>query len=102
MMKELHINVTQAGDLIADNTRDAISVMGSPERVIMKIQTMDWDNREELPLREIHYVYEKVESVSPDVGIALVPWENRDFRFHKELKQLLAIQVKCHGSPVCE
>ncbi len=83
MMKELHINLTQAGDLIANNTRDAISVMGTPERVIMKIQTMDWDNREELPLREIRYIYEKVESVSPDVGIALVPWENRDFSFIK-------------------
>ena len=83
MMKELHINLTQAGDLIADNTRDAVSVMRAPNRVIMKIQTMDWDNRTELPLREIRYIYEKVESASSNVGIALVPWENRNFSFLK-------------------
>jgi hypothetical protein len=43
----------------------------------MKIQTMDWDNRAELPTREIRYIYQKVESASPNVGIALVPWESR-------------------------
>ena len=81
MMKELRINLNEAGALIANNTRNAISVMGSPGRVIMKIQTMDWDTRKELPSREISFIYQKVESASPDVGIALVPWENRNFNF---------------------
>jgi biofilm PGA synthesis lipoprotein PgaB len=85
MMKELRINLNEAGALIANNTRNAISVMGSPGRVIMKIQTMDWDSRAELPLREIRYIYQKVESASPNVGIALVPWENRVFSFIKRL-----------------
>ena len=83
IMKEMRINLYEAGDLIADNTRGAISVMGSPERVIMKIQTMDWDTRKELPSEEIRYIYQKVESASPDVGIALVPWEKRNFNFIK-------------------
>jgi biofilm PGA synthesis lipoprotein PgaB len=77
MMKELRINLNEAGVLITDNTRNAVKVMGSPDRVIMKIQTMDWDNRAELPTREIRYIYQKVESASPNVGIALVPWESR-------------------------
>ncbi|MCK5392066.1 MAG: hypothetical protein KAJ31_06535, partial [Deltaproteobacteria bacterium] len=77
MMKELGINLNEAGALIVANTSKAISVMGSPGRVIMKIQTMDWDTRKELPSEEIRYIYQKVESASTDVGIALVPWENR-------------------------
>jgi len=77
MMKELGIGLNEAGALIAANTSKAVSVMGSPGRVIMKIQTMDWDSRAELPSAEIRYIYQKVESASPDVGIALVPWENR-------------------------
>ncbi len=85
MMKELGINLNEAGDLITDNTRNAGKVMGSPDRVIMKIQTMDWDTRKELPSREISFIYKKVESASPDVGIALVPWENRVFSFIKRL-----------------
>jgi len=77
MMKELRVNLNEAGALIADNTRNAVSVMGSSDRVIMKIQTMDWTNRAPLPSAEIRYIYQKVESASTDVGIALVPWENR-------------------------
>jgi len=73
--------------LIADNTQNAVSVMGSPERVIMKIQTMDWTNRSPLPSREIRYIYQKVESASANVGIALVPWENgRNLGFLKSGK----------------
>ena len=83
IMKELRINLNQAGVLITDNTRNAVKVMGSPERVIMKIQTMDWDSRAELPSAEIRYIYQKVESASPNVGIAIVPWENRNFGFLK-------------------
>jgi len=81
MMRELRINLNEAGALIVENTRNAVSVMGSPDRVIMKIQTMDWTNRVPLPSREIRYIYQKVESASPNVGIALVPWENRDLNF---------------------
>jgi biofilm PGA synthesis lipoprotein PgaB len=73
--KELGIELNQAGTLIEDNTQSAIKVMGSTERVIMKIQTMDWGTRRPLPDAEVTYIYHKVGSVSPDVGIALVPWE---------------------------
>lgn len=83
MMNELEIDLNQAGSLIADHTKGAIEVMGDPNRVIMKIQTMDWDTRANLPEREIRYIYQKVESASSDVGIALVPWENRNFNFIK-------------------
>ena len=80
--KELGINVQQAGSLIEDNTEAAIKVMGSPGRVIMKIQTVNWDTREPLPNAEVRYIYHKVRSASPDVGIALVPWEKgEDFSF---------------------
>jgi len=83
MMKELDTGLNEVGELIIENTKNAISVMGSPNKVIMKVQTMNWDTREDLPMREIRYIYQKVESVSKDVGIALVPWENRKFGFIK-------------------
>ncbi|MHA1444748.1 MAG: hypothetical protein ACTSR4_08385, partial [Candidatus Hodarchaeales archaeon] len=69
--------------LIKENTDKAIEAMGSPERVIMKIQTIDWDTSKELSLKQIRFIYQKVEFVSPDVGIALAPWENRNYNFLK-------------------
>jgi biofilm PGA synthesis lipoprotein PgaB len=76
MMKELGISLDEAGALIAGNTENAINEMGNPARVIMKIQTMDWTNRAPLPSKKIRYIYQKVESASANVGIALAPWEN--------------------------
>lgn len=83
VMKELAIDLNKAGNLIASNTTNAIKIMGDPARVIMKIQTMDWDTRVPLPEREIRYIYQKVESASPKVGIALVPWGSGNFSFLK-------------------
>ena len=84
MMKELGVSLDEAGDLIKENTDKAIEAMGSPERVIMKIQTIDWDTSKELSLKQIRFTYQKVEFVSPDVGIALAPWENRNYNFMKD------------------
>ena len=84
MMKELGVSLDEAGDLIKENTDKAIEAMGSPERVIMKIQTIDWDTSKELSLKQIRFTYQKVEFVSPDVGIALAPWENRNYNFLKD------------------
>ena len=84
MMKELGVSLDEAGDLIKENTDKAIEAMGSPERVIMKIQTIDWDTSKELSLKQIIFIYQKVEFVSPDVGIALAPWENRNYNFLKD------------------
>ncbi|MEK6224620.1 MAG: hypothetical protein N2A97_07190 [Thermodesulfobacteriales bacterium] len=84
MMKELGVSLDEAGDLIKGYTDKAIEAMGSPERVIMKIQTIDWDTSKELSLKQIRFTYQKVEFVSPDVGIALAPWENRNYNFRKD------------------
>ncbi len=84
MMKELGVSLDEAGDLIKENTDKAIEAMGSPEWVIMKIQTIDWDTSKELSLKQIRFTYQKVEFVSPDVGIALAPWENRNYNFLKD------------------
>lgn len=84
MMKELGVSLDEAGDLIKDNTNKAVEAMGSPERVIMKIQTIDWDTSKELSLKQIRFIYQKVWFVSPDVGIALAPWENRNYNFLKD------------------
>lgn len=83
IMKELEVSLDEAGDLIKENTDKAIEAMGSPKRVIMKIQTIDWDTSKELSLKQIRFIYQKVEFVSPDVGIALAPWENRNYNFMK-------------------
>ncbi|MEX0999436.1 MAG: poly-beta-1,6-N-acetyl-D-glucosamine N-deacetylase PgaB [Thermodesulfobacteriota bacterium] len=84
MMKELGVSLDEAGDLIKENTDKAIDAMGSPERVIMKIQTIDWNTSKELSLKQIRFIYQKVEFVSPDVGIAIAPWENRNYNFLKD------------------
>ncbi len=84
MMKELGVSLDEAGDLIKDNTNKAVEAMGSPERVIMKIQTIDWDTSKELSLKQIRFIYQKVWFVSPDAGIALAPWENRNYNFLKD------------------
>ncbi len=84
MMKELGVSLDEAGDLIKENTNKAVEAMGSPERVIMKIQTIDWDTSKELSLKQIRFIYQKVWFVSPDVGIALAPWENRNYNFLKD------------------
>jgi biofilm PGA synthesis lipoprotein PgaB len=84
MMKELGVSLDEAGNLIKENTDKAIEAMGSPERVIMKIQTIDWDTSKELSLKQIRFTCQKVEFVSPDVGIALAPWENRNYNFMKD------------------
>ena len=83
IMKELEVSLDEAGDLIKENTDKAIEAMGSPKRVIMKIQTIDWDTSKELSLKQIRFIYQKVEFVSPDVGIALAPWKNRNYNFMK-------------------
>jgi len=57
--------------------------MGSPGKVIIKVQTLNWDTKKDLPMREVKYVYDKVQYVSSQVGIALVPWEKRKFDFIK-------------------
>ena len=85
IMKELNIGLNEAGALIEANTQNAINIMGSPNRVIMKIQTLNWDTRKNLPMREVRYVFQKVESSSKEVGIALVPWGNRKFNFIKAI-----------------
>lgn len=84
IMKELGVSLDEAGDLIKENTNKAVEAMGSPERVIMKIQTIDWDTSKELSLKQIRFIYQKVWFVSPDVGIALAPWENRNYNFLKD------------------
>lgn len=83
MMKELDIGLDEVGEIITENTEEAISVMGSSDRVIIKIQSMNWDTKGKLPMREIRYIYQKVNSSSNEVGIAVVPWENRKFSFLK-------------------
>lgn len=84
IMKELGISLDEAGNLIQENTNKAVEVMGSPERVIMKIQTIDWKTRKDLSLKQIRFIYQKVWFVSPDIGVAIVPWENRNYNFLRD------------------
>lgn len=84
IMKELGVSLDEAGDLIQENTNKAVEVMGSPKRVIVKIQTIDWKSRKDLSLKQIRFIYQKVWFVSPDVGVAIVPWENRNYNFLRD------------------
>ena len=81
MMKELGISLDKASALIKSNTINAVGVMGSAERVIIKIQTKQWDTGKDIPLKDIRFVYQKVKAPFAEVGIAVVPWENRNYNF---------------------
>lgn len=75
MMEELGANRSEVETLIKNITENAIREMGDPKRVIMKIQTINWGNREPIPEEEINATYRSIDSVSPEVGVAFVPWE---------------------------
>jgi len=89
MMDELGIGKNEVEVLIKTITENAVRGTGDPKKVIMKIQTINWENREPIPEEEIDRMYRAINSVSREVGVAFVPWEgNVDIKLAKiELKK---------------
>lgn len=60
IMDELHISYDAALALITALTRDAMAMAGGPDRVLIKVQTLDWHTEEPLPDHEIAQVFDAV------------------------------------------
>ncbi len=65
--------------LIEKMTREAVERVGSPSKVIMKVQTIDWNTRIPLPDKEIIDLLKRINSVN-NVSLAVVPYRI-DFPF---------------------
>jgi biofilm PGA synthesis lipoprotein PgaB len=89
MADELGIDKSEVIKLIEEVSKRSIREIGDPKKVIMKIQTLNWENREPVPKEEITDTYQAINSVSREVGIAFVPWEGEiDINLAKgEIKQ---------------
>jgi biofilm PGA synthesis lipoprotein PgaB len=66
--KELSLSGAEALDVLTSMSRRAVSEVGRPERVIMKIQSLDWDTHQLLPGDELDRA---LSAASPMEGVSL-------------------------------
>lgn len=60
IMEELHISYGETLDLVTRMTRDAILMAGGPDRVLIKIQALDWNTELPLPAGELRQFLDAV------------------------------------------
>jgi len=77
IIDELGVGKKESLELIKDMSQKALTYTGSPERIIMKIQTLDWKDQKQIPLEEINRVYKTIVSASPNISIAFTPWTGK-------------------------
>jgi biofilm PGA synthesis lipoprotein PgaB len=77
---ELGKTQPEVARLIVALVKEAVRVIGDPHKVLIKLQTMDWDSRQRLPHSEILALARSVRSAE-DVSLAVVPY-HRDFPFN--------------------
>jgi biofilm PGA synthesis lipoprotein PgaB len=66
--KELSLSGEEALDVLTAMSRRAVREVGRPERVIMKIQSLDWDTHQLLPGEELDRA---LEAADPMDGVSL-------------------------------
>jgi biofilm PGA synthesis lipoprotein PgaB len=66
--KELSLSGEEAIDVLSTMSRRAVSEVGRPERVIMKIQSLDWDTHQLIPGEELDRA---LEAAAPVGGVSL-------------------------------
>jgi hypothetical protein len=66
--KELSLTGDEALGVLTSMSRRAVSEVGRPERVIMKIQSLDWDTQQLLPGEELDRA---LEAAAPMDGVSL-------------------------------
>jgi biofilm PGA synthesis lipoprotein PgaB len=73
MGQELQKDGPEIRDMIAGMVADAVSTIGEPERVLMKVQTIDWKTGEPLEDDEVVRLIRQIKGVR-DVSVAVVPY----------------------------
>jgi len=79
MQGELKKDQYEIYSLIERMTAEAVRLVGEPHRVLIKLQTIDWDTSRPLPAREVINLAKKVQEAG-NISLAVVPYR-KDFPF---------------------
>ncbi len=71
MMKEKRLNLADALNIISDITRIGLDAIGNKDKLLMKVQSIDWDTKEAVPSNELKMVFEAIKRVG-DVSLVYV------------------------------
>jgi len=72
-MRELRMEETKALDWVGEITEKAVSSIGDPSRVMMKIQVLDWKSHEIVPVKETERILGGILGRG-QVSLAFVPY----------------------------
>lgn len=81
MQDELKKGADEVQALIEKMTDDAVEIVGKPEKIIMKFQTIDWNTSEPLPDKDVIGLFKRVQGLK-NLSLAVVPYR-RDFPFER-------------------
>ena len=92
MQGELKKEPYEIHSLIEKMTNEAVRLVGEPKKVLMKLQTINWNTSQPLPEQEVIGLLRKLKEVD-NISIAVAPYR-RDFPFweladRKKITQLL-------------
>lgn len=71
IMKEKNLSLDAAFEMISDITRKGLAAIGKGDKLLMKVQTIDWDTRDAVPDSELIRVFEAIKR-GGDVSLAYV------------------------------
>lgn len=74
MSRELEIGTADAIDLVGNLAAEAAAIVGDPNRVLVKIQTRDWQDSSLIGAGEVGSVIERVGEMSA-TGVGIVPYD---------------------------
>ena len=60
MMKEKRLNLDDALNIISDITRIGLDTIGNKDKLLMKVQSVDWDTKEAIPSDELKMVFDSI------------------------------------------
>lgn len=75
MAGELHMGTNETKELIKAIVKEAVLMVGEPEKVMIKFQTRDWDTRERIANSEVVELLRSVRNVD-GVSMTLVPYQS--------------------------
>ena len=75
MAGELHMSRGKTKELIKAIVKEAVIMVGEPEKVMIKFQTRDWDTRERIANSEVVELLRSVRNVD-GVSMTLVPYQS--------------------------
>jgi biofilm PGA synthesis lipoprotein PgaB len=81
MSEELEQDITQIKFMIEEMTSNAVNIVGDPQKVLIKLQTVDWKTSMPISSEEIYDILERVGKIK-GVSMALFPYRV-DIPFNK-------------------